>query len=104
MQLLTPHASRLTPDPRQCPIQRVRELLLLARAVGRIAAGVDAGAAEADHEVAHGEAFADALGGELLPARVEDDDAARHEERGEGDVSGDPDIARHRPLRYVPIG
>src|SRR6478672_2386673 len=71
---LTSAAARLASRPRQRPVERVRERLLLARAVGRVAAGLDPRAAQPIHVVPHREPLADALGRVLLAARVDDDD------------------------------
>src|SRR5215218_4399575 len=47
---------------RERTVERVRERLLLARAVGRVATRLHSGPAQAVHEVPNGQPLADALG------------------------------------------
>lgn len=67
-------------------------------------ARLDAGAAKAIHEVAHGETLADRLGRVLLTARIEHDDLFRHQKRGEWHVRGDGDIAGPPVLDDIAVG
>jgi signal transduction histidine kinase len=100
-------ASRASPaaaqGPRERPVERVGEGLLLARAVGAVAAGLDAGAAQPVHEVPHRQTLADALAGVLLATRVDHGHAPGHEERRQRDVGRDGDVARRRVLHDVAV-
>src|SRR4051812_48387623 len=85
-------------------VERVGERLLLALTVRRVTACLDARASQAVHEVAHREAFADALGRVFVASWIDDDHALGYQKRGQWNVRGDGDVARYRMLGDVPIG
>src|SRR4051812_28296693 len=68
-----------------------------------MAAGLDSGSAEALHEVADREPFADALCRVLLASRVEHDDTPGHEQGSERNVRRHGDIAWIGMLHDVAI-
>jgi hypothetical protein len=97
--------SLLAPQPpRQHPVQSRREGLPVLGSVGARTAGLDAGSAQAVHEIADGEALADVLFGVLLAAGIEHRDPLLDQTGGERDVGGDGDVACFSLVRDVAVG
>ena len=97
-------ASALSCRARERPVERIRECLLLTRAVGSVATGIDTRPPEAVHEVPHREALPDALRRVLITARIEDDDSSGHQRRGERNVGCHGYIASGGVLLDIAVG
>src|SRR5471030_1069445 len=73
----------------QMPVQAVGEVLPVALAVGRRAAGVDAAAAQFVHEGAHRQHLRDVVGGVEIAARIERIAAFFQHVGRQRDIAGD---------------
>src|SRR5687768_2198571 len=87
----------------QHPVERRRERLFLALPERLRPAGFNAGSAHGVHEVADRKTLANVVLVVLLAARVDDDQALFDEDRGEGYVGRDGDVAFLRMLGNVAI-
>jgi hypothetical protein len=86
------------------PVERSGERLFGPGIVGRRPRGDGAGHSQGFHIVTNREALPHRFSGVLIPARIQNRDPQRHEQRGQRDVLCHHKISRLRMLGDVPIG